>query len=174
MINAYSWPQTMSNVATNLYRSFGYTTVHDRADALHGAILRLLTLQNKSGLRLPDDDLKRWLHCVASRMLLDARRMQLRTTSLQDVTDTITMGESETERDYPIHSSSMKSLPFQGLDISFALQSLSPSLRASFELHSQGFNADEIATTLGMSREAVHKRIQRARREMQLRLHAYL
>ena len=61
-----------------------------------------------------------------------------------------------------------------GLDIHAALVHLSPSLRCVFELHTQGFKAEEIALMLFMTRDAVHKRVQRARREMQIFLSDYL
>ncbi len=165
------WQGTMSNVATHLYRSFGYATSHDRADALHNAILRLLSLQAKSGIHLHEEELRKWLHCVASRMLLDARRMQLRTTVFSDLGSSETIPESELDLDDDF----FEELPTQhSLDISYALQRLSPSLRACFELHSQGFSAEEVACTLGLGRDAVHKRIQRARRELQMNLKEYL
>ncbi len=164
-----SWSGTLSHVATNLYRSFGYTTTQDRADALHGAVLRLLSLQNTSGLGLSDEDLRRWLHCVASRMLLDARRMQLRTTLFSDLSIATDTHAEEEPPEYLFYESE-----YEGIDICYALQRLSPSLRTCFELHSQGFHAEEIALTLGLHREAVHKRIQRARIEMQRNLKEYL
>ena len=173
------WPSTMSHVASHLYRSFGYASPHDRADALHNAILRLLSLQNTSGLGLKDEELRKWLHCVASRMLLDARRMTMRTTLFSDLP--VLRDSQEIADDELGHVGQLGHVngggyvcEHEAIDISYALQSLSPSLRACFELHSQGFHADEIAFTLGLSRDAVHKRIQRARFELQRNLHEYL
>ncbi len=166
-----AWHATMTAVAGQLYRSFGYTSAQDRADALQNALLRLLSLQRTSGLIMNDDDMRKWLHCVATRMLVDSHRGR---RYLQNFADS-----ADTDDDIPLgvreHATTATAAESDiGMDIGSALYRLSPSLRFPFELHSQGFNCEEIAGVLNISRDAAHKRVQRARREMRRYLRDYL
>ncbi|MFM7774641.1 MAG: RNA polymerase sigma factor [Candidatus Kapaibacterium sp.] len=166
-----AWQTTMTAVAGQLYRSFGYASAQDRADALQNALLRLLSLQRASGLRMNDDDMRKWLQCVATRMLVDAyrgRRHVLCFTDAYSVDEETNAVVNEPELD------SKSGVSDIGMDIGAALFRLSPSLRFPFELHSQGFTCDEIADILDISRDAAHKRVQRARREMRRQLRDYL
>lgn len=165
-----AWQTTMTAVAGQLYRSFGYASAQDRADALQNALLRLLSLQRTSGLSMNEDDMRKWLQCVAARMLVDAYRGKRQLICFTDVyadsEDSTTAHEPELDG-----KSGVSDI---GMDIGSALFRLSPSLRFPFELHSQGFTCDEIANILDISREAAHKRVQRARREMRRQLRDYL
>ena len=171
MSSSPSWHAAISTVSSRLYRAFGYTSPQDRADALQNAVLRLLSLQRTSGLYMNDEDTINWLHCVASRMLVDAYRGRTQTKVFSDAFTT------SDDSSVSVHEPSVK--PAQGtselgMDIGSALYRLSPSLRLPFELHSQGFSCDEIAVVLHITRDAAHKRVQRARREMRRLLKDYL
>ncbi len=171
MVTNNAWHRTIDSLTGNLNRSFGYTNSFDRADAVHSAIYRLLTLQKANSMNLNEDDLSRWLKCVATRMLIDFKRAKKHTTSFCDLyvqSDTLNQSEFEPIDAYNVRSSDI------GLDIHSALSNLTPSLRSCFELHTQGFSAEEISAMLSIGREAVHKRIQRARKELRSNLKDYL
>jgi len=143
----------------------------DARDLVQDTMMRFLATF-RDGQPPPEPRCARWLMKTLTRLLIsDWRKQAVRKRAMADpALRLVPPLPAAQEPDPPATSMNAVMERMTGEDFKAAVNSLSPKLRATYELHVLGFSHAEIATHLGLSDSALRKRLHDARKHLRARL----